>query len=374
MSPSYRSPTGLTSRDTPSTAIRAFNAFCRELWIIPVIAVVVAIIILVIEHARLSEVGTKFLSSFIYAMLIGFPTALTLNWIGLHYTKRFPRIVFAMYTTVVIITATCGSLIGALVLQVAGINPPFWYWREVQSSLPICLVVTLVVALSVTSFETLRHRLQDATLELRTRQMEQERANKLLVEARLSSLESRIHPHFLFNTLNSIASLIPSDPKRAEDTVGKLASLLRFSLSANQTSLVPLSQELKIVRAYLDIESTRFGQRLQYEFSVPDALGDSKVPPLALQTLVENSVKHVVAQRSQPAFIRINGAQHDGRLEITVSDDGPGFSLADISPDHGLGNLVGRLEILFGEAARLNVKRVDGKTVVSIAVPAGEPQ
>ncbi len=360
--------------DPSNKTLRAFKAFCGEIWIVPAIAVVVAILILVIEHARLPHIGEKFLSSFIYAMFIGFPTALSLNWIGFRYTERFPRFIFVIYIATLTATATCGCLIGALLCQFAGIIPSGFYWREVQASWPTCLVINLVFGLSITSYETLRHRLQDATLELRTRQMEQERANKLLVEARLSSLESRIHPHFLFNTLNSIASLIPSDPKRAEDTVGRLASLLRFSMSANQTSLVPLSQELKIVRAYLDIESTRFGQRLQYEVSVPDALGDSKVPPLALQTLVENSVKHVVAQRSQPAFIRINGAQQNGRLEITVSDDGPGFSLADISPDHGLGNLVGRLELLFGEAAQLNVKRVDGKTVVSIAVPAGEPQ
>ncbi len=235
-------------------------------------------------------------------------------------------------------------------------------------------MITLIVGMSTTSFETLRHRLQDATLELRTRQVEQERANKLLVEARLSSLESRIHPHFLFNTLNSIASLIPSDPKRAEDTVGKLASLLRFSISANQSSLVPLSQELKIVRDYLEIEATRFGQRLRYDISVPDVLGDCKIPPLALQTLVENSVKHVAAQRSAPSSIRVDGTQRNGHLELRVTDDGPGFSLADISADHGLGNLVGRLELLFGEAAQLNVSRVDDKTVVSIAVPAGEPQ
>ncbi len=118
----------------------------------------------------------------------------------------------------------------------------------------------------------MRHRLQFATLELRTQQAEQERAYKLLAEARLSSLASRIHPHFLFNTLNSIASLIPTDPKRAEDTVGKLASLLRFSLSGNQAGLVPLSQELKIVRDYLEIERTRFGQRLRYTI---DARGDA---------------------------------------------------------------------------------------------------
>ena len=373
MSPIHN-PSIEASVDSSNKTLRAFRVFCRELWIVPAIAVVVTLLLLVIEHARLPHIGTNLLSSFLYAMLIGFPTALSLNWIGFRYAKRYPRFVFAIYAAVLFITATCGCLVGALLLQFAGINSSDFYWREVEYSLPICLVINFVVGLSVTSFETLRHRLQDATLELRTRQMEQERANKLLVEARLSSLESRIHPHFLFNTLNSISSLIPSDPKRAEDTVGKLASLLRFSISANQSSLVPLAQELKIVRDYLDIEATRFGQRLRYEISVPTTLGDLKIPPLALQTLVENSVKHVVAQRSQPSSIRINGAQHDRRLELTVTDDGPGFLLADISPDHGLGNLVGRLELLFGESAQLNVKRVDDKTVVTIALPSGEPK
>jgi two-component system, LytTR family, sensor histidine kinase AlgZ len=322
----------------------------------------------------LPHIGENFLSAFIYSIFIGFPTAFALNWIGFRYTERFPRLIFAMYIAALTTTATCGCLIGAVVGQFVGIIPPGYYWREVQATWPTCMVITLVVGLSITSYETLRHRLQDATLELRTRQVEQERANKLLVEARLSSLESRIHPHFLFNTLNSIASLIPSDPRRAEDTVGKLASLLRFSISSNQTSLVPLAQELKIVRAYLDIESTRFGQRLQYEILVPDTLGDFKVPPLALQTLVENSVKHVVAQRSQPASIHVKGAQKDGHIELAVTDDGPGFALADISPDHGLGNLVARLELLFGESAQLNVNRVQQQTVVSISIPAGAAQ
>ena len=86
----------------------------------------------------------------------------------------------------------------------------------------------------------MRYKLQAAMLEARTRQMEEERANKLLAQARLSSLESSVHPHFLFNTLNSIASLIPSDPGRAEDLVGRLASLLRFSLERATYGLVPL--------------------------------------------------------------------------------------------------------------------------------------
>jgi LytS/YehU family sensor histidine kinase len=205
---------------------------------------------------------------------------------------------------------------------------------------------------------------------LRTRQVEQERAYKLLAEAQLSTLESRIHPHFLFNTLNSIAALIPSDPVRAEDTVGKLASLLRFSLNAHHRGLVPLSQELKIVRDYLEIERTRFGERLRYEIAVPEALDDVKVPPLALQSLVENSVKHVVSQRTQGAAIQLSGGVDAGQAHFEVIDDGPGFSLDAITPEHGLGNLVARLELLFGGAGQLEVSRENEKTVVRLSFPA----
>ena len=235
---------------------------------------------------------------------------------------------------------------------------------------PISIVISLMVGLGITSLETLRYKLQAATLELRTRQMEQERAYKLLAEAQLSSLESRIHPHFLFNTLNSIAALIPSDPQRAEDTVGKLASLLRFSLAAHHSGLVLLSQELKIVRDYLEIEKTRFGARLRYEISVPDEWTEVSVPSLALQSLVENAVKHVVAQSSQGASIRISGAKDDGRMVLEVSDDGPGFTLAAITPEHGLGNLIARLELLFGEAGQLDVARENNRTAVRLSFPA----
>jgi LytS/YehU family sensor histidine kinase len=260
-------------------------------------------------------------------------------------------------------------LAGGLLLQLLGMVKSSDYWLEFRSSYPISIIISLIVGLGITSFETMRYKLQAATLELRTKQVEQERAYKLLAEARLSSLESRIHPHFLFNTLNSIAALIPSDPRRAEDTVGKLASLLRFSLNANQSGLVPLSQELKIVRDYLEIERTRFGARLRFEIAVPESLADIKVPPLALQSLVENAVKHVVSQRSQGAAIQIAGSSHAGRIRLEVTDDGPGFALDAITPEHGLGNLIARLELLFGGAGQLEVSRAGDKTTVSLSFP-----
>jgi sensor histidine kinase YesM len=352
---------------TKSAVSKEMLRWC--LWGIPFLAVAIGIFLLVVQHERLSQSGRSFFASIVYSVLIGMPSAIALNWIGFRYTDRFPRFISLINAIALLSAATVGCLAAGLLFQAVGFQESWEFWLEFKRSLPTCYVISLAVGLGISSFETMRHKLQQATLELRTRQAEQERAYKLLAEAKLSSLASRIHPHFLFNTLNSIASLIPSDPKRAEDTVGKLASLLRFSLSGNQAGLVALSQELKIVRDYLDIERTRFGQRLRYSVEAPAALDQVKVPPLALQTLVENAIKHVAAERAEGATIRITGAREADRVRLEVIDDGPGFSLESITPEHGLGNLVSRLELLFGERGQLSVARADEKTVVSLQFP-----
>lgn len=358
------------SADDPRTPRGPTAMLLRAIWTICGATVVIVLIFLSLGHIRLSHGGTQIVGAFIYTVMIGVPSMILLNWIGHRFNDKLRRFSVVVYALVLICTATAGTFAAAMVLQLVGINPRSEYWFEAHASLPFAIVINLMIGLTLTTYETLRFRLQAATLELRTRQVEQERAYKLLAEARLSSLESRIHPHFLFNTLNSIAALIPTDPVRAEDTVGKLASLLRFSLNANQSGLVPLSQELKIVRDYLEIEKTRFGPRLRYRITVPEALEEVKLPPLALQSLVENSVKHVVAQRAQGAEITITGSRDSHRVCLEVLDNGPGFSLDDLTPEHGLGNLVTRLELLYGAAGQLEVSRENGKTAVRLSFPA----
>jgi LytS/YehU family sensor histidine kinase len=271
---------------------------------------------------------------------------------------------------ILVCTSIAGSFAAGLVFQIIHLLPRNEFWNEFRSSTPFSVVISLMFGLSISAYETLRYKLQATALELRTRQVEQERAYKLLAEARLSALESRIHPHFLFNTLNSIAALIPRDPQLAEDTVGKLASLLRFSLNANHSGLIPLSQELKIVRDYLEIEKTRFGPRLNYKIDAPAELNEVRVPPLSLQSLVENAVKHVVSKRQQGATIEIAATGDSSRILLEVIDDGPGFTLEAITPEHGLGNLIGRLELLFGADGRLEVTRRNDKTAVRLSFPA----
>ncbi len=342
----------------------------RVLWIVPAVAVLIVVLFLAMGRIELSQTGSHLLAALVYTALIAIPSMFTLTWVGIRYAGRFPRLIIFIYALLLLCTATVGSFAAAFLLELLRIIPHGEFLREFRASYPFSVVITEITGLAIATFESMRHKLQSATIELRTRQVEQERANKLLAEAQLSSLESRIHPHFLFNTLNSIAALIPSDPRRAEDTVAKLASLLRFSLNAPHSRLVPLAQELKIVRDYLEIEATRFGSRLRYQIVVPESLAALRVPPLALQTLVENCVKHVAGQRSEATTIRIATSLKSSRIHLEVADDGPGFSLDAISPEHGLGNLIARLELLFGDAGQLAVTRENNQTVVRMSFPA----
>jgi LytS/YehU family sensor histidine kinase len=319
---------------------------------------------------RLSQSRGTIIGSLVYTAIIGLPSMFLLTRLSVCYTRKFPRLIILLQALVLICTATVGAFAGDLVLLYAGLVHRGAYWSELRVSLPFAIVISLMIGLSISTFETMRYKLQAASLELRTREVERERAYKLLAESRLSSLESRIHPHFLFNTLNSIAALIPSDPQRAEDTVGKLASLLRFSLNANHAGLVPLSQELKIVRDYLEIERTRFGDRIRFEIAIPASLDDVRVPPLAIQSMVENVVKHVVSRQPQGAAIHISGSRDSKGVQLAVIDDGPGFSLDAITPDHGLGNLIARVELLYGPSGQLEVARENNKTVVRLSFPA----
>jgi len=363
-----------TEGRNPSSVLREF--LVRGFWMVSFATLIIFLLFISQGSIKLSGSGQRLVGIFAYSVSIALPSMWFVSLLSVLYTEKLPRMIFAIQTAAFVATASIGCLIAGLILLIAGITHPSDYWMEYKASLPFSIFITLVIGMSVSAYETLRYRLQAATLEARTRQLEQERAYKLLAEARLSSLESRIHPHFLFNTLNSIAALIPTDPRRAEDTVGKLASLLRFSLNAQHSGLVPLAQELKIVRDYLEIESTRFGSRLRYRITVPEALDAIGVPPLALQTLVENSVKHVAAQRSEGTSMQIAAelqaasAEEPERIRLEVTDDGPGFSLGAIEPEHGIGNLIARLDLLFGSAGCLDVMRENEKTVVRMSFPA----
>jgi two-component system, LytTR family, sensor histidine kinase AlgZ len=270
----------------------------------------------------------------------------------------------------VIALSAVGTAIGCAVIAYVDGAAREPFWPSFRATLPVNAVITLTICTGFTLFESQRRRLAAVMLELRTRELERERDRKLALQAQLASLESRLQPHFLFNTLNAISALIQEDPDQAERTVERLAALLRFSLDAAERGLVPLAHELKIVTDYLEIEHTRLAERLAWSVDVPAEVAERDVPPLAVQTLVENSVKHAIAPRPTGGRVRVEGRLDGDRLLLTVWDDGPGFTDDAPPPGHGLDSLRRRLAARFGDAAALTVGRRDGGTVVTLSLPA----
>jgi sensor histidine kinase YesM len=299
----------------------------------------------------------------IFANSIGLPARFVIPRLYPAIGRRGPAYEWTAVTLALIGLAVVGCLLGTAAIAALGMFRWSRYWFAARENLAICIFITLAFGLVTTVFARMQGRLH-------RQEMERQRAVNLATEAQLASLESRIHPHFLFNTLNSISALIPVDPERAERLMERMAALLRFSLDAHARGLVPLDQEIKIVRDYLEIEQARLGSRLRYQVDAPDEIAGLRLPPLAVQTLIENSIKFAIAPERRGGEIRVLAQQTGGQLQIEVSDTGPGFSLASAGPGHGLDNLRNRLAILFGNAADLRVTRHNGWTTVRLLFPS----
>jgi two-component system, LytTR family, sensor histidine kinase AlgZ len=293
-------------------------------------------------------------------MLISFGYGLTysicmggLGWlimprIGRYVENTKPVAQWIVLLAGMTVAALAGYLLALCVFATVGIFPWARYWVHFWAGLRFVMVISVVIGVTISAYETMKYRLQYEA-----------------ARARLSSLESRLHRHFLFNTLNSISALIPENPAAAERMTGQLAALLRFSLDSTDRPTVPLEQELKVATDYLEIERTRFGPRLHYSVDVPSELMSREVPPFSLQTLIENSVKYGGGE------IRISARNGNGRLVLNVWDSGPGFANVAIRSGHGLDNLRSRLAVLWGSRATLEFQGEDSGTSVRITLPAG---
>ena len=307
----------------------------------------------------------------VFGVLIGVPCQLLGPVIGCR-TRDYSRSTrILVMTGWFLICAVVGTALATAILSPTGQLGPGGFLQHYGWMLRMSLLITFTVGIMAWVVTSLQTRLSDAQEELHRRQMAEERANKMAVEARIASLESRIHPHFLFNTLNSISALVREDPAQAERTIERLAALLRASLDSENAGLVTVREELGVVRDYLDIEQVRFGQRLRYRIDVEPAAESLVVPALSIQTLAENSVKYAVGVRANGAEIVITARVREGRLRVEVSDDGPGFPAeAAPKPGHGIDLLQRRLAALFGNSASLELAQRDGRTLAAISVAA----
>jgi two-component system sensor histidine kinase AlgZ len=195
-------------------------------------------------------------------------------------------------------------------------------------------------------------------------------ARILAREAELRALKAQVDPHFLFNSLHSISALTSADPDRAREMCVLLSDFLRASLGLGERTSVPLEEELSLARSYLAVERVRFGPRLRVEEAVDEAARQCRVPPLLLQPLVENAVRHGIANLVEGGWIRVEARCTEGRLELAVENN---FDRETPTPRRnglGLANVRKRLAVRYGSAARMDVRVVEDRHRVELCFPA----
>ena len=235
------------------------------------------------------------------------------------------------------------------------VPPNLWLGAVVM----LATILNVAVPIKIWNTARVEHRLQ-----------EQE---TLLMQSRLQALASQINPHFLFNTLASISSLIRSQPETARTLIVKLSGLLR-RLLRSQEQFVTLQEELASIDEYLDIETVRFGPKLRVNKSIsPDSL-QLVMPSMLLQPLVENAIKHGIGKKLEGGAITIRSHREDGHTIIEVADDGDGMHPSEIDPQHsggiGLRNVDERLRVIYGENYHLKIESTRGEgTCARIEIP-----
>jgi two-component sensor histidine kinase len=259
---------------------------------------------------------------------------------------------------------------------------PLFVLRDLRQAFAVAAingVLALIVGGVVHAYEGLRWRLAELLREVEEVRLVEARLREEAARAELAALQARINPHFFFNTLNTISSLLEEDPDRAEEVVQTLADLFRYTFKAAGEGPVPLAEELDFVRDYLAIERARFGDRLRVVWDVDPTAGATPVPGLILQPLVENAVGHGIAPVSGGGTVRISARLSNGALLVEVGDDGSGLRATPerlIQDGHGLGNVRRRLDTMYGAAGSIEVlPAASGRgTVARLRVPVGGPQ
>ncbi|BDU77839.1 sensor histidine kinase [Mesoterricola sediminis] len=265
---------------------------------------------------------------------------------------------------------TCVGLASAWLLSVAFMEPSSraWIFRNLGSSLrKFTLMYFHSTLLLMWAVQGAYHGFR-LYREMRRQELEKAQLESRLAEARNQNLVAQFQPHFLFNALNSISSLVHADPEAADRMIARLGDLLRISLETGPGQEVSLERELALVDSYLAIEKVRFQDRLEVQVEVPAALARARVPRFVLQPLVENAIRHGIAPRARSGRINIRAAAAGDQLALEVRDDGAGFD--GTREGIGLRNTRERLRMLYHDQQSFEIFSLPDKgTVIILRIP-----
>jgi len=330
-----------------ATSGAAFDVCRGALALRALLAVNGAVLLAVMAGADTTEQALAALGPAVAAALAG-----TLAWLALVCALRRPLVRLAPVSR--------GAALMALGAVLAPLACAPLFWLQLLEPRPLRLVALPLIGAALALA---------MALWLQWREGQRTPAD---AKARLAELQSRIRPHFLFNTLNTAVSLVRTDPVRAEGVLEDLAELFRVALadSGNRSGSVTLASELELARRYLAIETLRFGERLRLEWQLDPQADAARLPPLVLQPLLENAVRHGVEPAEAGGLVRVRTRAQLGRVEITIDNTMSGGASR---PGHGLAlaNVRERLRLLHDLDAQFDVHQGDGRYRVRIVVPLG---
>lgn len=231
-------------------------------------------------------------------------------------------------------------------------------------NLKVNLTFGLVAGTIIYSYQLQR---DNYNLKIKDKEIQLMKLNELKTQADLETLQARINPHFLYNSLNSITSLIHDEPDKAEEMTIKLSQLFRYSINTQEANWATVKDELEIVNTYLDIERVRFGNRISFITHADEAVLNEMIPRFLLQPLVENGLKHGLKNKSSDGILKISITGEKGAIEINVYDNGIPFP-ADLLVGYGLQSTSDKLNLLYGGSWKMNYINLPEKKI-SIRLP-----
>jgi signal transduction histidine kinase len=300
-----------------------------------------------------------------------------LFWPLLWFTNRFPlsRGVLQRHLVLHLLAIPVWSFLQTSIMAL--VRPPFYLWvlgeRFDYGYMPLRYLMEFSIGAfifwaQVAAITAFRFQRELRLREVRTAQLERE-----LTQAHLDALRLQLRPHFLFNALNAVSSVMYEDPRKADRMIASLSDFLRAVLRQESTETVPLEEEERLLQQYLSIMQVRFGERLRVTVDIPESLREALVPPLLLQPLVENCVQHGVDPESGRLDIDVRAQQRNGRLEIAVRDHGPGLGTATrttVGSGLGLTNTRRRLERMYGTDQQFSLVSADGGgALATVSIP-----
>jgi len=310
--------------------------------------------------------GDTFLVTFIISQCIGLSIC-TCVLIALHFLPSDRPIWQTLRVAVALIAGgLCGSYLGAII---SGLGPSIIFEKTPLFQL---LTIGVIFGSIITYFFSSREQIAQSQTLIQEEQIKRLTSEKKLAEANLQILQAQIEPHFLFNTLSNVLSLLDTDPKKGKSMLIDFIQYLRASLSKIRKEKATLGQEMEMIQAYLNIFKVRMGDRLHYKIDLPKNLKAISFPPMLIQPLVENAIKHGLEPKVDGGDILISGEEKNGILRIEVVDTGGGFKEGK-NFGMGLSNIRERLQSIYGNSGRLILEENQPNGLkATIEVPHGK--